>query len=163
MPSSICNTRSTCRRRSAHRPRHPRWSDDCGWLTVSEYIETNVLIIGSGIAGTTATLELADRGMQVTVVTRATEPEESNTLWAPGGIIYHGEHNSPGALTQDILRAGALASATAGRPNSGRGGAAGLAAHPVAGTTVDFDRTDDGELSLALEGGHSMPRRPPRG
>jgi aspartate oxidase len=74
---------------------------------VSEYLETEVLILGSGIAGATAALELADRGVQVTVATRAAEPEDSNTLWAQGGIIYRGEGDSPAALVQDILHAGA--------------------------------------------------------
>ncbi len=65
---------------------------------MSEYLETDVLILGSGIAGATAALELADRGISVVVATRATEPEDSNTLWAQGGIIYRGEHDSPDAL-----------------------------------------------------------------
>ena len=34
-----------------------------------DFVETDVLILGSGIAGATAALELADRGVQVTVAT----------------------------------------------------------------------------------------------
>ncbi|HEC35739.1 MAG TPA: FAD-dependent oxidoreductase, partial [Anaerolineae bacterium] len=55
-------------------------------------VETDVLVIGCGIAGATAALRLAqDRQRQVTVITRATEPEESNTLYAQGGIVGRGE------------------------------------------------------------------------
>ena len=74
---------------------------------MSDHLETDVLILGSGIAGATAALELADRGAQVTVATRAVQPQDSNTYWAQGGIIYRGEHDSPDALAGDILRAGA--------------------------------------------------------
>ena len=71
---------------------------------MSDHLETDVLILGSGIAGATAALELADRGAQVTVATRAVQPQDSNTYWAQGGIIYRGEHDSPDALAGDILR-----------------------------------------------------------
>ena len=65
---------------------------------MNDYLETDVLILGSGIAGATAALELADAGLAVTVVTRALQPEDSNTYWAQGGIIYRGEHDAPAAL-----------------------------------------------------------------
>ena len=74
---------------------------------MTEYLETEVLILGSGIAGATAALELADRGIRVIVATRAIQPEDSNTLWAQGGIIYEGAGDSPADLEKDILRAGA--------------------------------------------------------
>ena len=70
-------------------------------------LETEVLIIGCGIAGGTAALQLADAGIPVTVITRSRQPEESNTLYAQGGIIYEGEGDSPELLAEDIVRAGA--------------------------------------------------------
>ena len=48
-------------------------------------IHSDVLIIGCGIAGGTAALELADAGLDVVIVTRAAAPAESNTYWAQGG------------------------------------------------------------------------------
>ena len=66
--------------------------------------EADVLIIGCGIAGSTAALILAEAGASVTVVTRALAPEESNTLYAQGGIIYRGEQDSPALLAEDIRR-----------------------------------------------------------
>ncbi len=71
-----------------------------------EYIETEVLILGSGIAGATAALELADLGVRVVMVTSATAPQESNTYYAQGGIIYRGVDDAPAALAADITRAG---------------------------------------------------------
>ena len=70
-------------------------------------IHSDVLILGCGIAGGTAALELADAGLDVVIATRAEEPAESNTYWAQGGIIFRGEGDSPELLTQDVLHAGA--------------------------------------------------------
>jgi len=70
-------------------------------------LETDVLVIGSGIAGGITALQLARAGVSVVLATRASDPEESNTLYAQGGIIYRGENDSPEMLIQDILRAGA--------------------------------------------------------
>jgi L-aspartate oxidase len=74
---------------------------------VSELIETDVLIIGCGVAGGTVALRLADTGVPVTLVTRAADPHDTNTHWAQGGIIYKGKEDAPELLVADILRAGA--------------------------------------------------------
>ena len=74
---------------------------------MTELIETDVLIIGCGVAGGTVALRLADMGVPVTVVTRAADPNDTNTHWAQGGIIYRGQQDSPELLVADILRAGA--------------------------------------------------------
>ena len=74
---------------------------------MNECIETDVLIIGSGIAGSIAALQLADAGINVVVATRSSNPEESNTFYAQGGIVYEGKGDSPELLTKDILHAGA--------------------------------------------------------
>ena len=74
---------------------------------MTEQIETDVLVIGCGIAGATAALELADAGFGVTVVTLARDPKESNTYYAQGGIVFRGEDDSPELLAKDIDHAGA--------------------------------------------------------
>ncbi len=45
----------------------------------NDYLKTDILIIGSGIAGGTTALQLADAGIRVILVTRAKQPAESNT------------------------------------------------------------------------------------
>jgi L-aspartate oxidase len=70
--------------------------------------ETEVLIIGCGIAGATAALRLArNPRRQITVITRASDPHESNTQYAQGGIIGRGLDDDPEILLADILAAGA--------------------------------------------------------
>ena len=70
-------------------------------------IETDVLIIGSGIAGGSAALRLAELdGINVTIVTAAQDPREANTYYAQGGIIGRGPMDSPELLAEDLYRAG---------------------------------------------------------
>ena len=69
--------------------------------------ESDVLVIGCGIAGATTALELADQGLKVTVVTLARDPKETNTYYAQGGMVYKGTDDSPELLAKDIELAGA--------------------------------------------------------
>ena len=124
----------------------------------SDILETDVLIIGTGIAGATAALTLADAGVPVTLVTRVHAPEETNTLWAQGGIIYTGPQDTADRLREDIVRAGAghtLPAAATLLATEGPGAIRRILLERVG---VPFDRTPSGELALALEGGHSLPR-----
>ena len=71
-------------------------------------IETDVLIIGSGIAGASAALRLARDGQrQVLLITRTAPPAESNTCYAQGGIVARSPGDSPDLLVRDVLAAGA--------------------------------------------------------
>src|SRR5258705_6221671 len=69
---------------------------------------TQVLIIGCGIAGATAALRLARNPQrQITIITRAHDSHESNTRYAQGGIICPGPDDSSQLLFEDIVAAGA--------------------------------------------------------
>lgn len=125
---------------------------------MSEWYETDVLIIGCGIAGSIAALKLADAGIPVTVVTRAADAEESNTLYAQGGIIYKGEKDAPDILTEDILRAGAGHSFPKAVKILAEEGPALLEKILLKKLSVRFDRSKDGAFSLTTEGGHSVHR-----
>ena len=74
---------------------------------MSDSAQTDVLVIGSGLGGLAAAWEAAKRGCEVTMLTRAREPQDSNTNWAQGGIIYRGRCEKPEQLVADILSAGA--------------------------------------------------------
>ncbi len=125
---------------------------------MAEYLETEVLILGSGIAGATAALKLADQGMHVVVVTSAADPQESNTRYAQGGIIYRGVDDTPAALAEDITRAGAGHCNPIAVDILAEEGPQRVDEILLKRAKVDFDRVESGELSLAREGGHSMSR-----
>lgn len=125
---------------------------------MKEYVETEVLIIGCGIAGATAALELADEGLKVVVVTSADDPRESNTFYAQGGIIYHGQDDGPELLAEDITRAGDDHCNPTAVDILAREGPQRVKEILLDRLGVAFDRADDGRLSLAREGGHSIPR-----
>ncbi len=57
-----------------------------------ELIQTNVLIIGSGIAGATAAIKIAEQSpkTKIIILTKEKEINESNTRYAQGGIIAKG-------------------------------------------------------------------------
>lgn len=124
----------------------------------NECVETDVLIIGCGIAGGTAALQLADTGVAVTVITRAREPQESNTHYAQGGIVYQGKEDSPTLLSEDILRAGAGLCNIQAVALLAEQGPTLVRQVLIEKIAVPFDETPDHELSLALEGGHSTSR-----
>ncbi len=66
----------------------------------------DVLVLGCGIAGASAALEAAKHGLQVLVVTRASQVEESNTYYAQGGIVSLGKDDHPEILKEDIIKTG---------------------------------------------------------
>ncbi|KAA9398858.1 FAD-dependent oxidoreductase [Haloarcula sp. CBA1130] len=64
---------------------------------------TDVLVIGSGIAGLAAALSAAREGADVTLATKATRPEGSSSWWAQGGIAV--SRDTPEEFKQDIMAA----------------------------------------------------------
>jgi L-aspartate oxidase len=121
--------------------------------------ETDVLVIGAGIAGATAALAAARRGCRVTVLAKSRRPDSSsNTVWAQGGIIHSGKGDSPELLVKDILAAGA--------GNSEPRAARFLAAQGprlvkrllIDQLGVPFDRSAAGALHHTEEAAHSVPR-----
>ncbi|MBN1875997.1 MAG: L-aspartate oxidase [Anaerolineae bacterium] len=123
-------------------------------------IETDVLIMGSGIAGAVTALRLArNPACRVAVVTRTYDPEESNTRYAQGGIVARGVTNdSATLLTEDVLRAGAglsLPEAVQVLAEEGPDLVQRVLLDQVA---VGFDRQPGGALTFTREGGHSTFR-----
>ncbi|MBT8398391.1 MAG: FAD-dependent oxidoreductase, partial [Gemmatimonadetes bacterium] len=125
---------------------------------MTEMLETDVLVIGSGVAGATAALELADAGLHVTVATLGRDSKDSSTYWAQGGIVFRGEDDSPDLLAKDIHHAGAgHCSPEAVRIISEEGPRL-LQELLIDKVHVAFDRNEDGTLSLVKEGSHSVAR-----
>jgi L-aspartate oxidase len=125
---------------------------------MTDHLETEVLILGCGIAGGIAALQLADNGVPVTVITRSSHPEESNTLYAQGGIIYKGKDDSPALLAEDIQRAGAGHSNPHTVKILAENGPQLVEDILLKNLNIPFDRSDSDEFSFFTEGSHSTAR-----
>ena len=125
---------------------------------MNDYLEADVLIIGCGIAGGTAALQLAEAGVPVTVATRAREPEESNTYYAQGGIIYTSSTDTPELLVEDVLHAGAGHSYTKAARIMAEEGPQLVKNILIDKLGIPFDRTDNGNLQVIKEAAHSNER-----
>ena len=68
--------------------------------------QTDILVIGSGLAGAIAAISAADKGKNVIIITKSPLLKSGNTANAQGGIVYTSETDSPAKLKQDIIKAG---------------------------------------------------------
>jgi L-aspartate oxidase len=118
----------------------------------------DVIIIGTGVAGLSAAIFLKESGLDVVVLTKEDNIEETNTNYAQGGIIAWKKGDSRENLVQDIL--------TAGRNYNNL-----EAVHLIADQGpqlvfdffidklgIKFSRTSEGELDYTEEAAHSDRR-----
>ena len=122
-----------------------------GWT-----IDTDVIVVGSGIAGLTTALDLREKVDRVLVVTKGVLSSGS-TVWAQGGIAAAMDpEDTPEEHLEDTLVAGVgLCSEEAVRvlvtegPHSVR---------KLLRRGAQFDLGPDGDLTLTREGGHHRDR-----
>ena len=118
-------------------------------------VSADFLIIGSGIAGLRAAVELASHG-RVLILTKA-DPRAGSTGYAQGGIAAAvGDNDTVDLHLNDTLRAGdGLCDAEAVRVLVSEGP---RFVHELIEWGAEFDRRPDGTLDLAREGAHSVRR-----
>ena len=121
-------------------------------------VSSDILVLGSGIAGLTTALHAAARGMSVVVLTKG-ELSHSATRYAQGGVAAALEDpDSPDLHLADTLVAGAgLCDVEAVRVLVTEGPAR-VRELAELGAVFDTAETEDGRLLLAREGGHSLAR-----
>ena len=98
-----------------------------GWVET-----TDVIVVGSGVAGLTAALHLREAGLHVTVVTKV-NIDDGSTRWAQGGIAAVLDPlDTPAAHARGHRGRRGRACATRRRSGAGRGGPG-----PAAGADPD--------------------------
>ena len=116
----------------------------------------DVLILGTGIAGLSAAATLAEKGLNIAIVTREKEPANTNTVWAQGGIIY--AKGSEESLVEDILKASAGTSSIEAAKVIAYQSSTILEDLLITKAHSNFERDESGELLFTKEAAHSMPR-----
>ncbi len=119
-------------------------------------LETDVLVVGTGIAGLAVVHGLRGSGLRVDLVTKASV-RDGSTPWAQGGIATGGAPDDDPALhVTDTLTAGAglcdenaVVTLVAQAP---------VAVAELVAAGARFDRDADGTLARTREGGHSRSR-----
>ncbi|WP_189081042.1 L-aspartate oxidase [Mangrovihabitans endophyticus] len=124
---------------------------DPGWAET-----TDVVVIGSGVAGLTAALHLREQGLRVTVVTKV-NIDDGSTRWAQGGIAAVLDPlDTPAAHANDTEIAGVgLCDPAAVRVLVEEGP---VRVRELMRLGAAFDRNADGSLMLTREGGHRADR-----
>lgn len=121
---------------------------------MSKYYD--VIVVGSGIAGLSFALKVAEAGKRVAIITKKNSAE-SNTNYAQGGIAAVTSQTDDVEMhVSDTLTAGdGLCDESAVREIL-KDGAASI--DELVKRGVDFSQLDDGRVSLGKEGGHSKRR-----
>ncbi|WP_371518282.1 L-aspartate oxidase [Kitasatospora sp. NBC_01300] len=122
-----------------------------GWTAT-----TDVVVVGSGVAGLTVALNARKAGLRTLVVTKAML-DDGSTRWAQGGIAAAlGEGDTPEQHLDDTLVAGAgICDEEAVRTLVTEGPDA---VRRLIAVGAAFDRSADGEILLTREGGHHRRR-----
>lgn len=120
---------------------------------------TDVLIIGSGIAGLSAAIKLAEKKLRVTIVTREKRPEITNTYFAQGGIIYSPkDHNDQEELYKDIIKASSFTSHPEAAKILSTRSAEIIDELLIRKSKTQFATGESGELLFTKEAAHSRER-----
>lgn len=122
-----------------------------GWT-----IKTDVVVIGSGVAGLTTALHARAAGHRVLLVTKA-KVDEGSTRWAQGGIAAAlADDDSPLDHERDTLVAGAgLCDPVAVNVLVTEGP---QAVRRLIALGAQFDTDETGDIALTREGGHLRDR-----
>lgn len=120
--------------------------------------ECEAVIVGCGVAGSAAALQLANQGVHVVMLSNQTDPLDCNSYWAQGGIIYKAKDDSVDLLSSDVHRAGAGICEDPAVKKLAREGPSAVESMLLDISHVPFEKTESGELKLTLEASHNRAR-----
>ncbi|MFA6426625.1 MAG: L-aspartate oxidase [Phycisphaerae bacterium] len=122
----------------------------------TQQLFTDCLVIGTGVAGLRAAIEAANGGCEVVIVCKK-NLHDSNTWNAQGGIAsVLGRNDSFASHIEDTLKTGCGICNTETVEQVVKDGP-GLVKELLEWGT-EFDKSQDGSISITLEGGHSFAR-----
>jgi len=121
-------------------------------------LETDCLVIGTGLAGITTALRASKNGAKTILITRSAKPEITSTYYAQGGIMFTQEEDSPQKLKRDIIAAGDNICDEKAIDFLIEWGPRFVKSILMDEVGIEFDKDSDGKLDLTEEGGHSIPR-----
>ncbi|CCB89271.1 L-aspartate oxidase [Simkania negevensis] len=120
--------------------------------------ETDVLVIGLGVAGGAAALELAKKGLQVTLISSGDQISSANSYRAQGGVGYRASEEFSDDFKGDILKAGAGLCYEKAVDRLVELGPACVEEILLGELQVPFQRDEYGKLKLTREAAHQHPR-----
>ncbi len=121
-------------------------------------MNTQVLVVGSGAAGCSAALTLANQGREVILLCAGDKLSDGNSDLAQGGIVYTSPEDSPKLLERDILTCGWRHNSLTAVRSLSRKGPQVVKDLLIDQLGVPFEKAADGGYHLTKEGGHSLPR-----
>lgn len=120
--------------------------------------QTDVLIIGSGVAGCAAAYALAKEGTQVTLLSSEEEEKGACPYGPQAGIVYSAPGDTPGSLAEDLEKAGEGYSYSRAVEQLVTQGSALVEEWLFNELEIDFDRNADGQLIYYSDPHHSRAR-----
>ncbi|MHA2610678.1 MAG: L-aspartate oxidase [bacterium JZ-2024 1] len=132
------------------------WDNEEGGIM--EIYKAEVVIVGAGIAGTSAALGALDEGRKVLILSKQVGGAGGSTRFAQGGIAYKGEGDSEDLLIEDIKRVGGEYVIPERVEILVREGIRAIEDILIRRLNVPFDTLPDGRYELGLESGHSRRR-----
>lgn len=127
-------------------------------MVEEKVFRSDILVIGSGIAGASAALEAAKRGFRVNIITQSLKPEDSNTYYAQGGIVSLGLDDRPEILKEDIIKTGDGINNPESVEVLARQGRELVENILIGELQIPFEKSSPDALDYAQEGGHSRRR-----
>jgi len=121
-------------------------------------ITTDILIIGSGLAGCASALAAAREGLDVILITSQENFLESSSNYAQGGIIYRGIDDSLEKFVADFRKAGNDLVYEKAVKLLFEEGPRLIDEILIKDLKIPFSKDEKGKLHLTLEGAHSVPR-----